>query len=196
MLIQNDPQSPIQTQTPNFKAIKSVKCEGLYKKYPQYAEKLVDTFKKNPIAMNFCKERDVNIVFYACQKMIEGVESSIHIFFKNPAKTKFFGLIKNADDKISLSVYDYRGGIEESLEKSTAGLKDYITENIPGKTSGVLDSHIHYKQEEINEYLAQKSKKEEEAVKKANLKNQLKSQKISAKESLKESIENLINSSK
>ena len=114
--------------------------------------------------MNFCKERDVNIVFYACQKMLEGVESSIHIFFKNPAKTKFFGLIKNADDKISLSAYDYRGGIEESLEKSTAELTDYITENIPGKTSGVLDSHIHYKKEEIDAYLAQKSKKEEEAV--------------------------------
>jgi LPS O-antigen subunit length determinant protein (WzzB/FepE family) len=193
MFVQNNPQMASAT---SFKAIKSVKCEGLYKKFPEEGKKLVDAFKNNSKAMDFCKKYDVNVVFYAVKEQFESVASSLHIFFKNPAKTKFFGLIKNADDKISLSVYDYRGGIKESLEKSTARLKDYITENIPGKTSGVLDSHIHYKQEEISEYLAQKSKKEQEAVKKANLKNQLKSQKISAEESLKESIENLVNNSK
>lgn len=200
MQIYNNPQIPSQTNTsqtlPNFKAIKSVKCEGLYKKYPQYAERLVDTFKKNPIAMKFCKDQDVNIVFYACKKLGEVVESSIYIFFKNPAKTKFFGLINNVDDYISISAFDKRYNLEKSLEKSTACLRDYVSENIPGKISGVLDSHIMNKQKEINEYLTKKSKKEEDNIARALKKNYLKIQKRNAIESLKNSINDLINSSK
>ena len=45
-----------QKHNPNFTAIRSIKCEGLYKKYPEYANHLVEAFKKNPIAIEFCKK--------------------------------------------------------------------------------------------------------------------------------------------
>ena len=47
MQVQNNPQIP--NTVPNFKAIKSVKHQGLYKKHPKLAQNLVDTFKTNKI---------------------------------------------------------------------------------------------------------------------------------------------------
>ena len=58
-----------QKHNPNFTAIKSVKCDGLYKKYPELANELVTAFKKNPTAMEFCKKYDVDVVFYAVKQM-------------------------------------------------------------------------------------------------------------------------------
>ena len=43
---------------PNFTAIKSLKMEGLYKKYPELGKQLVDTFQSSPRAMEFCKKYD------------------------------------------------------------------------------------------------------------------------------------------
>lgn len=40
---------------PNFTSIKSVKCEGLYKKYPEFATELVQAFKKIQLQWIFVK---------------------------------------------------------------------------------------------------------------------------------------------
>lgn len=195
MQVQKVTQANQQNST-NFKAIKSVKCEGLYKKYPQFAEKLVDTFQKNPVAMRFCKNNDVNIVFYACKKAMDGIESSIHIFFDNPAKKKFLGIFGSKEDKISLSTYDNKYAVEETLEKTTARLNDYISEHIPGKTSGLLNQHIVMKEEEMFKAAEQKAQKAQEALEEIEAKRFLKSQKERSDEALKESINKLIESSK
>ena len=80
MQIYNVMSNPNQT-TPNFKAIKSAKCEGLYKDYPSYGKNLVETFKKNPTAMKFCKKYDVNLVFHACKDMMNSVRSTLLLTF-------------------------------------------------------------------------------------------------------------------
>ena len=196
MQIFNTPQIPTQTVNPNFKAIKSIKCKGLLEKHPQYGIELVDTLKQNPIALKFFKNIDVDIVFYACKQATSAVESSINIFFNNPAKKKFLGIFGSTRDKISLSHYRDNYNQEDSLRMSVEGLKDYITPNIPGKTSGILDSHIQYKEEEILQELAKKSKKELENINKIKLKEDLNNKLESDKVSLKESIQDIIEKSK
>ena len=65
-LTQNNYSS--QRHNPNFTAIKSVKCDGLYKKYPELANELIEALKQNPKAMEFCKKYDVDIIFYAIKQ--------------------------------------------------------------------------------------------------------------------------------
>lgn len=196
MRIQNDPTQIPTTQAPNFKAIKSVRCEGLYKKYPEYGQELVDTFKKNPKAMEFCKKYDVDIVFHAFKRAVSSVESSIHILFKNPAKKSFLGIISNTRDEIALHGFGNQYDEKLSLGQSTANLKDYIAENIPGKTSGVLDSHIKLKEEEIQEALDKKAAKLAQRQEKAETRNNSKNKMIADSEKLQDSIQDLINQTK
>ena len=44
-----------QMNNPNFTSIKSVRCEGLYKKYPEFADALVTAFKKIQKLWSFAK---------------------------------------------------------------------------------------------------------------------------------------------
>ena len=118
MQIHNTTPSTNQT-VPNFKAIKSVKCKGLYKDFPRYGKDLVETFKKNPTAMEFCRKYDVNLVFHACKDMMNSVRSTILLIFENPAKTKFLGFIGSKKDKIELSGYGNAYNYDESLKAST-----------------------------------------------------------------------------
>lgn len=195
MRIQSDSAQIPTTKTPNFKAIKSVRCEGLYKKYPEYGQELVETFKKNPKAMEFCKEYDVDIVFHAFKRAVSSVESSIRILFKNPAKKSFLGILGNARDEIALHGFGNRYDEKLSLRQSTANLKNYIAENVPGKTSGVLNSHIESKEEEIKEALDKKAAKLAKKQEKAEIKNNSKNKMIADTEKLQDSIQDLINQS-
>ena len=143
--------------TPNFKAIKSVKCEGLYKDFPRYGIQLVETFKKNPVAIQFCKKYDVNLVFYACKDVMNSVRSSLLLFFENPAKSKILGFLGSKKDKIELSGYGNAYDINSSLKASTDQLTDYMLYSTEGKpVSGVLNSHIKLKEEEIANKLFKK----------------------------------------
>lgn len=151
MQVQNNPQMASAT---SFKAIKSVKCEGLYKKFPEEGKKLVDAFKNNSKAMDFCKKYDVNVVFYAVKEQFESVASSLHIFFKNPAKKKFLGFLGSQQDKIELSGYGNAYEVKKSLVNSTQHLVDYMLESTPGKSvSGLLNQHLKLKEEEIQKVL-------------------------------------------
>ena len=135
---------------PNFMAIKSVKCEGLYKKFPEQGKILVDTFKNNPVAMEFCKKYDVDIVFYACKDATDSVRSSMHIFFQNPAKTKFLGIFGSKKDKIELSGFGNSYFEKESIKDSTSQLVDYMLVSTEGKPlTGVLNQHMKLKSQEI-----------------------------------------------
>jgi len=199
MNIQNNPQIP-STISPSFKAIKTVKCAGLYEKYPKYAEKLIYTFRNNPVAMNFCKNRDVDIVFYASKDRMNGTESSIHIFYNNPVKSlikKFFDFINGKKECIQLSAWGNQYNVRESLIESTGSLIESLKPYNPndGQT-GVLDSHIKLAEKKYQETLAKKSKKQEEKLAKIAKQNFEKKETESAKESLKSSISKLIESSK
>ena len=180
---QNNKSNHLQN---NFKAIKSVKCEGLFKKFPEYGQILVDTFQQNPKAMEFCKKYDVDIVFYALKKAISDVESSIHIIFENPAKKKFLGFLGNTRDKISIS------GYHRSLEESVDTLKNYIENN----QAGVLNANIENKENEIlkaiEEIMIKKAEKHKKEVAKVN--NLTQKEENSKK--LQNSIRDLINNSK
>ena len=157
MQIYNNPQVPPVVTSPNFKAIKSVKCEGLYKEFPRYGKDLVDTFKKNPTAMEFCKKYDVDLVFYACKDMMDSIRSTILLSFKNPAKNRFLGFLGSKKDKIELTGYGNAYNYKESLKASTLQLIDYMQDSTKGKpVSGLLDSHIKLKEKEINDILLKK----------------------------------------
>lgn len=157
MQIYNNPQVLPVVTSPNFKAIKSVKCEGLYKEFPRYGKDLVDTFKKNPTAMEFCRKYDVDLVFHACKDMMNSVRSTILLIFKNPAKSKFLGFLGSRKDKIELSGYGNAYNYGSSLEASTEQLMDYMLDSTNGKpVSGLLDSHIKLKEKEINDILLKK----------------------------------------
>lgn len=155
-----------QKANPNFTSIKSVRCEGLYKKYPELANNLVDTLKNNPKAMEFCKKYDVDIVFHAMKQFQDGVESSIHIFFDNVAKSKtrkfFDKLSGNNDDKVVLHAWGNEFSIPRSIEASTAELAECISPErkvADGYRGGMLDSHLLSADNKMQKVLDEKSKK-------------------------------------
>lgn len=197
MQIYNNPQIPTQTNPPAFKAIKSVKLEGLYKKFPEQGKELVSVFGENPVAMEFCKKYDVDIVFNAIKDLQNTVSNNLHIFFNNPSKRKFLGLFGNTRDNISISSYGNQINIEESLKASCKELKKFMSKETSGiVNSGMLDSHIQLKEKEIEEVLQEKLTKQSQ-------KYDMKAAKYSArfkhkedKASLENSIDELINKSK
>ena len=186
--------TPSTNQTvPNFKAIKSVKCEGLYKEFPRYGKDLVETFKKNPTAMEFCRKYDVDLVFHACKDMMNSVRGTILLIFENPTKSKFLGFLGSRKDKIELSGYGNGYDYDESLKDSTSTLIDYMLDSTNGKpVTGLLDSHIKLKEKEINDILLKKELN-------AKDKQQIKGEDLSIRrleEDLDHSINDLIERSK
>ncbi len=200
MQIQNvNSYSNNYSQKPHFTSIKSVKCEGLYKKYPELANQLVDTLKENPKAMEFCKKYDVDIVFHAIKKMQDSVESSIHIFFDNISKSKarkFLDKIAgNTDDKVVLHAWGNKYSLPESLKASTADLIEHISPErkvADGYRGGMLDSHLQSADEKIQTVLNDKMNKalKKEADLKAAKANESKLNSDSSK--LQNSIDELI----
>ena len=187
---------------PNFTAIKSVKCTGLYKKYPELANELVDAFKQNPTAMKFCKKYDVDIVFHAVKQSLNKVQSSLHIFYDNISKTKaqkfFDSLLGNNEDKIAIHSCGNEYSILDSIQSSTKELVQKISPGIrteKGWRGGYLNSHLKSGDDSIQDAVNKKLQKLMEkdaklrAVKNAetNFKN--------ANVNLKESINDLINKS-
>ncbi len=128
MQIHNNPQ--IQQTTPNFKAIKTVKYKGLYKKFPEFREGVMDAFQKNSTAMDFCNKYDIEIIFNAVDDAsVSGIMNYLRIKFINPKKRKSFGLIKKATDTIKLQSYAsslFYNDTKEGLSKSIEILKDHI----------------------------------------------------------------------
>ena len=117
-----------QNQT-NFKAIKSTRCEGLYRKNFKLYKDVMNTLKQNPVADYFFKKYDVAIILNADEKATNLVESSLRIIFDNPFKNKFDSMIdasKNIFNQTLVLGHGYSESLEKSLEKSTADLKGYL----------------------------------------------------------------------
>ena len=147
MQVQSNPQIP--NTIPNFKAIKSVKINGMYKQYPKQAQKLVDTFQRNENAMNFCKKYDVKIIFDAYRYTRYCVKSSIRIIIY---KTKSFGKIQD--------LYFYansflRDDVDKNIDISTTKLSEKI------EKGGIIDGSLNMREAYIQKILDKKAKDEE-----------------------------------
>ena len=178
-----------------FTGIKKVSCEGLYKKYPEFGKELVDTFKKNPKAMEFCNKYDVKVVFYAIKQGIDSVQASVNIFYDNIAKSKlkklFFG---TSDDKVVIHGWGNEYDLKNSLAAATNNLKSAISPYREGlnKPSGLLDSHMENADKGIQEVLDKKAKAAQEKLEKLEAKRQSKNELKNSQTELEESIKDLI----
>ena len=143
--------------TPNFKAIKSIECKGLYKKYSHYSKDLYTSLQKNVAAMDFCKKYDVDIVFDAKQKVFGGgydyVISSVQMLFNRPVKKRFLGFWKTQKDEIKIASYYQDFDIKNALENATRKLKNYISESRKDESQRILDRAIKFKEESIQDDL-------------------------------------------
>lgn len=186
-------------RNPNFTSIKSVKCEGLYKKYPELANSLVEAFKENPKAMEFCKKYDVDVVFYAVKRLQDSVKSSVHIFYDNIAKSKtrkfFDKLTGKSDDIVVVHAWGNQYSLPVSMEKSTKELVDAISpERKVGKSyiGGLLDSHLESADEKMQKVLNEKRQKVLEVEAGAVRAKASNAKKKAAEAELQTSIEELI----
>lgn len=184
---------------PNFTAIKSIRCEGLYKNQPKLAQGLLDTFKHNEKAMSFCKKYNVDIVFYAKERFAGVVESSIHLFVENISKSKlrtFFDKLLNNKDEISISAFANNYTTPKNLEASSEILMEMIgTERkVNGKwKGGILDAHLDTYDRNIENELMKKADEKKSPVNTELIsRNEFKD----AKQRLDDSINDLLNNTK
>ncbi len=206
MLVQNvglSQNNYSKNSNPNFTSIRSVRCEGLYKKYPELANNLVETLKNNPKAMAFCKKYDVDIVFYAAKQMEDAVKSSIHIFFDNISKSKFRKffdkLTGSSSDQVTIHAWGRDYPLARSIKTSTANLVEAISPERKvgnGYRGGLLDSHLQSADENIEKVLQEKLQKDIKAAKKVARAKADKSKLEYDTSSLQKSIEDLIDSGK
>ena len=174
---------------PQFKAIKSFQCKGLYKKFPDAAKEIVDTFQANPKAMDFCSKYDVDIFLTAKESWETGhyaIKNTLLIVYENIAKSKIKKVI-------------------DWLLKNTS--KDQITKNFKKalspwnaefpRTTGQLDYQIDAAERDIQELLAAKAAKAAE-VKRSHAIGKASAQKkaLEERQALDDSINELINKSK
>ena len=173
----------------SFQSIRSVKASGLYKKQPLIVSSLIDSFESNAAAMDFCKKHDVDIVFTAFKQGLNGVESSLHIFYDKPASgiKKLMNYLFGTRPSVPVTGWGSSYNVEEGLLAAT---KDLIN-NMSSKTTGILDGQIHYAEKLIQEELIEKSNTKA-AILPDVKKNSLKTD----KERLNKSIEDLISRSK
>ena len=183
--------------TTTFQAIKSVKCRGLYEKHPEFAQQLVDTFKKSKDAMDFCKKYDSDIVFYASKDAYNAVQASINIFYDNPALSnlkKIFKFLNSSEDKITLTAYGNHYDLNTSLQDATEALQRFMRpwNKETNPYGGMLASHIGSADYDIQITLAEKNEKIEKKKAKAELEKNIKTEFENNKIKLDSSIQDLI----
>lgn len=188
-----------QKRNPNFTSIRSLSCEGLYKKYPEYAKKLVDKIQENQNAMAFFDNYDVDIVFHAVKQVQDSVESSVHVFFDNIAKSKtrkfFEKLIGISNDKVVIHAWGNKYSLPQSLEESTLNLIEDISpeRKVAGVfRGGLLDSHLESVDEKIKIVLKEKAKKALERAELAQATKESKNRFEAERSELQKSIDELM----
>lgn len=150
----------------NFTAVRSVKCDGLYKKHPELANELVEAFKQNPVAIEFCKKYDVDIVFNAIIKAENYVKSSVSIFFDNVSESKaekfFRKLFGIRENKVVVESFGNEYPLSSCFKTST---KELVERILPEKDSaggwhkGLLDIYLKSADKQMQEALDKGSKK-------------------------------------
>lgn len=177
---------------PSFGSIQSFKCLGLYKKYPEYAKKLVDSFMANDEAMTFCKKYDVDLVFSTHHSFNNSVCSDFVMYVDNISKGKFRKFLDSLNykkDRIHLTGF--------SNSSDTKGL-DFATSNLTryfSNKSGVLNSHIQSMDKKIQTALAEKAAKNQAKINLANKRKEITERKAINEINLKSSVHDLIRKS-
>jgi hypothetical protein len=184
---------------PNFTAIKSIKCEGLYQKRADLCADILGALKQNPDAMNFCKKYDVNIVMRAVNETNNGIRSGICIFFDNIAKgkaKKFIQKLTNNEDRVKITSYKFDYSTDRGLEEGTKDLVNYmLPPTKDNKLSGILSSHIKLTEDSIQAELAKKAEKANKKSKDKEIADLDKRISLENKEKLTNSINDIINKS-
>lgn len=187
--------------TPTFGAIKSVKCTGLYEEFPDLGKDLVDTFRANPKAMEFCKKYDVDIVFSAIQTSMSSVKTSVELFYDDITKgkfKKFWQSLNSNEDKVTVSSFSgtYNYDIPASLRVTTLALKERIAAAGLKGSKGDLDSRLKITDEKLQKAIAGRADilARKQAKKATKDPAQVKLEEDTGK--LEDSIKNLIDSSK
>ena len=195
---------------PQFKAIKSFQCKGLYKKFPDAAKEIVDTFQANPKAMDFCSKYDVDIFLTAKESWETGhyaIKNTLLIVYENIAKSKIKKvidwLLKNTSkDQIQFDFFDEsvtQYGREKPVTKNFKKALSPWNAEFP-RTTGQLDYQIDAAERDIQELLAAKAAKAAKAaeVKHSHAIGKASAQKkaLEERQALDDSINELINKSK
>lgn len=182
----------------SFTSIKSVRCEGLYRKYPELGKELVDTFKENPNVMAFCKKYDVDVVFHAVKDGMNSVQSSVNVFYDNVAKSKFQKILdffRSTEDKVVIHGWGNEYDLYKSLNAATENLKAAISpENIHSdRPTGLLEVHMQSASDSMEEILQERAEVAQKKLDKLNAKIQKQRQNLNDKSNLDSSIDDLIN---
>ncbi len=178
---------------PSFSSIQSIKCSGLYKKYPEYAKKLVDSFMANDEAMTFCKKYDVDLVFSTHRSSYNSVCSDFVMYVDNISKgkfRKFLDSLNSKKDKIHLTGFS-NSSDTKGIDFATSNLTNYFSDE-----SGVLNSHMQSMDRKIQTDLAKKSAKKQAKIDLANKRKALTEEKAINEKNLKSAVDDLIRKSK
>lgn len=197
--ITNNQNHKSQNQT--FTGIKQVKCAGLYNKYPELGKELVDTFKNNAKAMEFCKKYDVSIIFHAVKENLDSAKASICIFYDNIAKSKFkkfLDSLNNSEDKVVIYSWGNKYNINESLLEATEGLKGAISKENPTAKypTGLLDAHLDIADRKIQKAITRKNEAKQKKLDKIMKDKNTTLMRNTNKNNLETSIKDLIEESK
>jgi hypothetical protein len=158
----------------NFQRIRSINCEGLFKKYPRASREVLDSFKSSAKAMQFCDTHDVDIFLRTCKLEMGAVDSEFIMLYKNLAPesgsiAKLLHKIKSPK-RIRIGTYNNAFDTTESFKNGVTKLKQNLSPYEPNeKFSGVLESHIDYVTKEEDALL---KKQTEQSVRKENKLNQ------------------------
>lgn len=153
MQIRNNTVNPVANST-NFKAIKGIKCYGLYKTNHSHRMNLIKSLHKNKTVMDFCNKYDVNIIFDAYKEASNIICSQISILFKNPTKKGLFSLFNGQKDRITTLGISNAFEQETALKESTSKLIDRISEE-----EGTLSYFVKEKDNSIQKYIENKNAK-------------------------------------
>lgn len=153
----------------NFGRITSIKCKGLFKKSPQSCQAILDVFKRNETARNFCAIHDVDITLTAANNEFrrEYTISKLIMMYKDLAPEG--GIISKLLHKIRrpkrIEVMDCGLGFNKSAEC----LKNAILpKNESIKNSGKLDYSIEEalsKENKVKEAKLEKERRKEKKLK-------------------------------
>jgi hypothetical protein len=131
----------------NFQRIRSIKCEGLFKKNPQACREILESFKSSAASMQFCNKHDVDIVLRACDVDMWAVDSEFVMLYKNLAPEgglidKFLHKIKSPK-RLRVGTYSNEYNRNLSFNKGVEKLKQHVSPYKPNENfSGVLEAHI------------------------------------------------------
>ena len=82
--------SQINNADTNFKALKGIYTEGIYKKYPKQAGNVLKELKANKKVMDFCQRYETEVHLSGTASSYSGYDTKLRVTYKPlPSKNKF-----------------------------------------------------------------------------------------------------------